>query len=160
MLNIKHLLTALSFSAILAISGCARFQSSNNQFVLCPTTDNYVKFPVISKWHLMPNKQKDLKPKLEGFINSGDHNIVSVQTTYTDAYLTSAEITYSLDNDCKGNNLRVALIHSNKRFWHTKQNDVRPRLEKMITGDYDILDIKEIRIKKYLVAAEVYYLKN
>lgn len=96
-------------------------------------------------------------------INSGDYNIISVKTTYSNEYLIDAKIiTYNFTGIGEGHNVRFLLITSHKNSYPEAEKEVSKWLEETerwmnkSTCAYEIVKIQRIHAKGYFIAAEVY----
>jgi len=157
--KIRNGLAALALTGAILTSGCDNTTTTQTKNVVCQTVEDGTNLRVMtvnSGEHYWNRKQEEIRPKVEEVVNSGEHNVVSVKTFYSDAYLTSAEIKYSVGEDCN-KNLRVIFIHSNEHYWNRKQEEVKPRLDRIVnSGELDIQEVNTM-LEGYLVAAEVYH---
>ena len=162
--KIKNTLTVLALTGAIASTGCENTTTTQQKNVVCKVIEdgtNLRILPVTSNKSYWGDKQNEVRKEVERIVNSGEYNVVSVKTSYSDAYLTSAEIKYSISRECDNKDLRIIFLHSNKSYWGDKQNEVKPKLENIVnSGKYDIQDVNTIMLKGYLVAAEVYYREN
>lgn len=145
----------------LIISGCGDTTTTQQKQVVCYTIEDGTSIRIMtinSLQRYWGNKQEEVVSTLDSIINSGEHNIISVKTFYSDAYLTSAELKYSVAEECDNRNLRIKFIHSPQLYWGNKQDEIKPALDSIVNGGtYDVFDVNTIMLKGYLVAAEVYY---
>lgn len=148
--------------ALVAFSGCGDNTTTTQQKqVVCQTIDDGTSLRIMtisSPRYYWNEKQEDVVAKLDSVVNSGNYNVVSVKTFYSDAYLTSAEVKYSIAEDCDNRNIRIKFLQSPHYYWNEKQEDVKPLLDSIVNGGtYDIFDVNTVMLQGYLVAAEVYY---
>jgi len=145
----------------LILFGCDNPTSTQQKIVVCQSVEDGTNIRIMtitSNKYSWISKQGEVKPNVEKIVNGGQYNVVSVKTFYSDEYLTSAEIKYSIAEDCENQNFRVIFIHSKKYSWITKQGEIKPKLEDVVnSGKYDIQDVNTIMLEGYLVAAEVFY---
>jgi len=157
-------LAALALAGATVIFGCenntANTITQKKTFVRRNIEDgaNRRVLAITSDQHYWNRKQAEVRSKVERFVNGGEHNVLSVKTFYSDAFLTSAEIQYGAGDDCNNQNLRIEFIHSDERYWNRKQAEIKPRLLEFInSGQRDVRDVNMVKLKGCLVAAEVYY---
>lgn len=157
----KKTLASLVLLGALTLSSCDDTTTTQQKTVVCQTVEDGTNLRaevITSNKHYWNDKQDEVRAKIEEIVNGGKFNVTSVKTFYSDAYLTSAEIKYSVADDCNNQNLRVIFIHSNKHYWNEKQDEVKPKLDEIVnSGIYNIQDVNTIMLSGYLVAAEVYY---
>ena len=159
--RIRNGLTTLLLTGALLIPGCENTTTTQQKNVVCQEVESGKDLRVISivsNQHYWNEKQPEVRAKVEEIVNGGEYNVVSVKTFYSDAYLTSAEVKYSVGEDCDDRDLRVIFVHSDKYYWNERQEGVKPRLDELVnSGTLDIQDVNSIMLKGYLVAAEVYH---
>lgn len=147
----------------LVLVGCNENVPESNQ-TLRTTIEEVVTEPnihllsITSEQYYFANKEKEIRARLEGEINSGQYNIVAVQTSYSSGYLTFGEIAYDVRGIGGGNNLRVLFIYSDKYGRENETEEIQPRLNEIInSGQYRLVEIKMVYEVGHLFAAEVYY---
>ena len=163
--KIKNTLTALTLGGAITFSGCNNDQTIDQQqkTVICQKIEDGKNLRVIlitSDKYYLSEKEKEVRPKVEDIVNSGEYNVASVKTFYSEGYLASAEVDYNIDiaKDCNNKTLRVIFILSNRYYLSEKEKDVKPQLDEIVnSGKYNIQDVNTTVLKGYLVAAEVYY---
>ena len=103
-------------------------------------------------------RHNEVLRKLETTLNEGEYNITSVKTSYSEANLIKAEVTYDASGRGDGNRIRLMFIQSDKSSENGKAADIKSQLEGVInSGKYDIVKINRTYFEDYLLAAEVYY---
>lgn len=110
-----------------------------------------------SEKHFLNEKQEEIAGDIGVFINSGEHNVTEVQTSYTEGYLTAGRASYSPDTQGRGNNLRVTFIQSSQHFLYEKDGDVKKVLTATLEDAQNVHKVNTIFQEGYLVAAEVWY---
>jgi len=144
-----------------SLAGCDRsFTSTQHETIFCQEIEdgrNLRILQITSDKYSWDQKQDEIGPELERVVNSGEYDIISVKTSYSDAYLTSAEVQYSLSGEC-GRAPKIMLIQSDEYSWDQKQDEIGPELERVVnSGEYDVLEINTVPLQGYLTAAEVYH---
>ncbi len=100
-------------------------------------------------------RQEEILPELLAFVNSGEHNILKVETVYGNSYLISAAVYY---NDVEESDVTLDILVSEERYWNGKDDELRPRLISLPENtDRDIVLINTLYLEEYLVVVEVYY---
>ncbi len=146
---------------LLFVAGCDESKSVQT-FEVCTQetegTDLRMVWITSTKYYY-ESKQTEVRAKLENLLNGGEYNVVSVKTSYTEGYLTGAEVIYNPSSICgDGNRLRILFVHNTYFYFSAKQKDVKLNLYEIVNGgEYDIVRIQTIYVKGYLVAAEIYY---
>ena len=108
--------------------------------------------------HYFEDKQREVRPALEVMINSGEYNIVSIDTKYSSGYLTSATVTYNASKKGLGNDLRVTFVHSGRYYWRDKSAEIKPQLDRLISsGAYGVVKVNTVQSDGYILAAELYH---
>lgn len=159
---VKNTLGALALTGALSLAGCGTDTVTTQQkATVCDVVENGRNIrvmPITSNKHYRDKKQEEVRKNLEEVVNGGKYNIISIKTFYSDQFLTSAEVKYSVDNDCGNPNLRVIFVHSNKHYWDKKQEEIKSSLDSLVNrGNLDVEEVNTIMLKGYLVAAEIYY---
>lgn len=138
-----------------------RTQLKFEKFVVCQTIEHgtNLRIKIVtsgqSQW---PRQRREVVKELNQIINSGDYNIVSVKTSYSNTFLTSAEVKYSVVKDSKHQNLRIKFFHSQSDQLSVIEKEIKPKLDEFVnSGNYNIQEVNSIMSEGYLVAAEVYY---
>ncbi len=133
----------------------------SNQCINDSTAGNLHIMSFTSDKRYFNEKQEEICPKLDSVINSGKYNITSVKTSYSEGYLTSADILYVDSCWGEGNNLRVVFVHSNEYYWGKKEAELKPRLDSVVNrGGLNVVKVQTTRLQGRLLAAEVYYRLN
>lgn len=157
----KYLQKMLFLLAVLALLvGCGAYPETTHTVKVAESkTDANTRILTITSSNFrFDAKEKEVRPKLEKAVNSGQYNIITVKTAYTNGYLTSADITYDSSGPDAGNNTRILLIKSDKYRYDAQQKEVEPKLREITgSGKYNIIGIETVYVQGYLVAAEVYY---
>lgn len=107
--------------------------------------------------HFLNEKQAEVTTDISSFINSGEHNVTEVQTSYTEGYLTAGRASYSPDVPGKGKNLRVTFIQSSQHFLNEKDKDIKGALETTLESAENVYKVNTIFQEGFLMAAEVWY---
>jgi len=158
----RSALAVLALAGVAALFGCKDTPITTQQkTVIYQNVEDWTNkriLTITSNQYYLDRKQKEVGPKVEEFVNGGEHNVLSVKTFYSNAYLTSAEIQYSIADDYDNRTLRVEFIHSDQYYLDRKQKEVGPRLDEIVnSGQRNIKDVNTVMLEGYLVAAEVYY---
>jgi len=122
-----------------------------------PGADEGTEILVISSdgWKFY-DQQKEIAAQLETVVNSGKYNITEVKTSYSDGYLTSAEVRYNKDEG-EGNKIRLRLALSNNWYWGGRITEVKTKFQMLQESDLDVIELKTIYLEGELLAAEAYY---
>jgi len=160
----KQLLVGLILITGLCLFGCNKLRTettTTDKVTVCQDIVNgkEVRVMTIQSSHYYYNhQQSEIVKILDSVVNSNLYNIIEVKTSYTNSYLTSAVVVYSVGETCTDKHLKVKLIINDQYYYDQKQNDVKPRLDEIVnSGKYNIQSVNTIILQGYLVAAEVYY---
>jgi hypothetical protein len=151
-------LLALVIVALLA-AGCNDHEETSQTFEVAPAAGTNTRMMTIaSDLYYWDDQAEEVTQELDELVNSGAYNILYVKTSYSDEYMTSAEIGYDISGPGRGNSLRVLLIKSDKYYYDDQEKEVQAELEKVVnSGAYNIAKIQTVYISDHLIAAEVYY---
>ncbi len=110
-----------------------------------------------SEAYFLDKKQEQVTSGISDFINSGEHNVTEVQTSYTDGFLTAGRASYSPDTQGRGSNLRVTFIQSSQHFLDKKDGEVKKMLATALEDAQNVHKVNTIFQQGFLVSAEVWY---
>lgn len=102
-------------------------------------------------------KQKEVTQILSNFVNSGDNDVVSVKTSYSNGYLTAGQADYAQEKQGKGNKIRINLVQSGEYYWDNRDKDVKKKLNDVLKNTQNVHKVNTIFGNGYLLAAEVWY---
>ena len=103
-------------------------------------------------------KEADLLKQLEDLINSGTYNIVQVTTTYSNAYLTAAQIDYVPDEKGIGNDVRVKFLTPTTYRWDERDLEVK-EMQKQATNPPSF-KVQSVMLQGYIVNSELWYYQH
>lgn len=144
---------------VVLVAGCSshHMEESYTSDFSTTNTSNLKVLSLTSPRYYFEDKQSDVSNVLVATLGMGNVNVVSVQTSYSDAYLTAAQITYQ-ETSGEGNRIRLIMITSDKMFLGDKQDQVKKKFD-LVTNDptLKIVKVQTIYDSGYLVAAEIYH---
>jgi hypothetical protein len=156
--------TSLALAAVFcfALVGCD--EKINNTVVVTPVqqqptaADGSFKTTasrlVSSKEFYLDKKEVDVLKQLNDVINSGSYNIVQVTTTYSNAYLTSAQVDYVPDEKGIGNTVRVKFLTPTKFYWSERDLEVKKMKEAQNPPSFKV---QTLVLQGYSVNGELWY---
>jgi hypothetical protein len=154
---------ALSCLAIF-LSGCTDEQVHNTtintlvqkQPVAADGSFKTVSSKVVSSEEFyLAKKEPDVLMQLNTLVNSGSYNIVQVTTTYSNAYLTSAQVDYVPNEKGIGNKVRVKFLTPTKYYWSERDLEVKEYQQR--TSNLSTFKVQSVVLQGYLVNGELWY---
>ena len=163
-MKIGQMVVSLGFLLLVAAAGCAWGPESTQIFEFRPQSASGPNLRLVtfkSDTDYPEDRDPEVRAWLDGVVNGGRFNIVSVKTVHSSGYLTAAEVTYDASGRGDGNNVRVTFALSDKdcRNYREKRDpEVRAWLDDVVNGGrFNIVKVQTTYDKVFLVAAEVYY---
>ncbi len=154
---------ALSAAVCILVVGCNNEQQVENTVVAtpvqAPTATNgqfkTVESKMFSSEKFYHNeKEAEILEALSKFVNSGDYNIVQVSTTYSNAYLTSAQVDYLPNAKGVGNKARVKFLTPKAFYWTERQKELQVLKENNTQKSFKT---QTVVLQGFQVASEVWY---
>ncbi len=153
---------ALSVALCVMVVGCNNEQIASTVVttpVQAPTATNgqfkTVESKLFSSEKFYHNeKEAEILEALSKFVNSGEHNIVQVSTTYSNAYLTSAQVDYLPNEKGVGNKARVKFLTPKAYYWTERQTELQALKN---ANTQQSFKIQTVVLQGFQVAGEIWY---